>query len=119
MTGRSLGYTNLRYTSATPKPASAAPSIVSSFSSVADGRLRGATPLARLLRLLSATIKCKTAVCLTATKPLHLIKRAKIKDAALYQTVIAAIAIRYWRSGRHPRNILLKAAFTQQKTEPR
>src|SRR4051812_31699337 len=39
-----------------------------------------------------------------------------VKDAVLYQTVIAAIAIRYWRSGRHPRNILLKAAFTQQKT---
>jgi hypothetical protein len=43
-------------------------------------------------------------------------KRAKIKDAVLYQTAIAAIAIRYWRSGRHPRNILLKGAFTQQKT---
>ena len=43
-------------------------------------------------------------------------KRAKIKDAVRYQTVIAAIAIRYWRSGRYLRNILLKAAFAQQKT---
>src|SRR4051794_36981558 len=42
-------------------------------------------------------------------------KRVKIKDAVLYQTAIAAIAIRYWRSGRHPRNILAQGSVYATK----